>query len=96
MFWEQRISTGCLMMYAFWAAGLGMLIWGWTSGDVHMENTALGLVIAAATVSVLRDGMRTRKQISAIAKRRDQQERDREQGGGGGNVRPFVRPDSWY
>jgi hypothetical protein len=74
-----------------------MLGYGWLGHNVYAQNAALGLVIMAAALTILKDGMRTRRQISAIAKRREQQDRDRPGGGGSdGNVRQFVRPDWSY
>ena len=93
--WEPKISAGCLLMVGFWATGLAMLFWGWIADDFHIENVAIGLIITAAVITVLRDNMRTRRQMSALARRASKEREDMggNSGGGGGSVVPFSRQE---
>ena len=74
MFWQPLISPGCVFMYTFWIAGVTMIGLAWNLEHSALGQAGLSAVIAAASVAVLRDGMRTRRQIAAIAKRREMRE----------------------
>lgn len=82
MLWEPRISPGCIFMYTLWIAGMAMIGLAWNLEHAALGQAGVVMSIAAGSITVLRDGMRTRRQISAIAKRREQ----REAGGGGGET----------
>lgn len=80
MLWEPRISPGCVFMYTLWLAGIAMITLAWVLDHSALGQAGLTAAIGAGSVTVLRDGMRTRRQISAIAKRRDDRENERDAG----------------
>lgn len=74
MLWQPRISPGCVFMYVLWLAGIAMITLAWILDHSALGQSGVIAAIGAGSLTVLRDGMRTRRQISAIAKRREMRE----------------------
>jgi hypothetical protein len=74
MLWEPKFSVGCVAMYAFWVTGFGMIAVAWVLEHMALGQLGVGVIIAAGALTVVRDNMRTRRQIAAIAKRREQRD----------------------
>lgn len=84
--WNKSVSVGCVTMCAAWLAAFVLIAVGWATENVYVAHMGLGISALAASLTIVRDNQRTRAQIRAAG---------RPDGGSGGTVRQFVRPDRY-